>query len=149
MDMPNNEFGKSNCGKDEARILIASSVSKKLTRAGYLSSGAKKDDQAIKRGGKSARGSEYLTPDAKKAFNFLQHTFIQALIFQHFDLEWHIQIETHELSYAISEVLSQLTLDDLGWWHLIASYLRKIIVAKTWYKTHDNNLLAIVKSFKI
>ena len=52
-------------------------------------------------------------------------------------------------SYAINRVLSQLTLDDLGQWYVVAYYLRKMISAKTWYKTHDGKFLAIVEAFKI
>ena len=51
--------------------------------------------------------------------------------------------------YAIGVVLSQLTTDNLGRWHQVAFYFWKMIPAKTWYKTHDGKLLAIVKAFKI
>ena len=50
-----------------------------------------------------------------------------------------------EIKYTIGKVLTQQTLDNLGQWHLIAYYLHKIIPIKTWYKTHDKKLLAIVK----
>ena len=50
--------------------------------------------------------SNFLTPNAKKAFNYLQLAFIKASILRHFDLESHIQIETDALGYAISRVLS-------------------------------------------
>ena len=43
-----------------------------------------------KKSGKAARRSNYLTPDAKKAFNHLWHTFIPLSIFQYFDLKQHI-----------------------------------------------------------
>ena len=43
----------------------------------------------------------FLTPNAKKAFNYLWLAFIKAPIFQHFDLESHILIETDVLGYAI------------------------------------------------
>ena len=36
---------------------------------------------------------------------------------------------------------------NLSQWHPIAFFLRKIILAETWYKTHNNKLLAIVKVF--
>ena len=52
---------------------------------------------------------KFLTLNAKTAFNHLRLAFIEALIFQHFDLKYHIWIETDALGYAISEVLSQLT----------------------------------------
>ena len=34
--------------------------------------------------------SNFLTPNAKKAFNHLRLVFIKALIFRHFDLQSHI-----------------------------------------------------------
>ena len=52
------------------------------------------------------------------------------------------------LGYAIGGVLSQLTLDNLGQWHLVAFYSQKTITAETRYETHDNELLAIVEAFK-
>ena len=52
----------------------------------------------------------FLTPNAKKAFNQLRLAFIKAPILQHFDLENHIRIETNALGYAIGRVLSQLNL---------------------------------------
>ena len=48
----------------------------------------------------------FLTLDAKKAFNYLRLAFIKTPIFQYFNLENHIQIETDASSYAISRVLS-------------------------------------------
>ena len=55
--------------------------------------------------------SNFLTPDAKKAFNHLRLAFIKAPILRHFDLESHIRIETNTSGYAIGGVLSQLNLD--------------------------------------
>ena len=52
-----------------------------------------------------------LTPDTKKAFNYLRLVFIKAPIFQYFNLESHIWIQINASSYAISRVLSQLNLD--------------------------------------
>ena len=48
----------------------------------------------------------FLTPNAKKAFNYLWLAFIKALIFQHFDLKSHIWIKIDISGYAISKVLS-------------------------------------------
>ena len=47
----------------------------------------------------------FLTPNAKKIFNYLQLAFIKASILQHFDLKSHIQIKTHMLGYTIDVVL--------------------------------------------
>ena len=90
----------------------------------------------------------YLIPDAKQAFTQLRQAFIKAPIFQHFNPKCHIRVETNTLCYAIGAVLSQLTLDNLGQWHLVAFYSQKMILGKTWYKTHNSELLAIVKAFK-
>ena len=92
---------------------------------------------------------DYLTFDAKQAFTQLKQTFTKAPIFQHFDLECHIRIETDASGYAIDEVLNQLTLDNLDQWHPVAFYSQKMILANTWYETHNSKLLAIVEAFKI
>ena len=105
----------------------------------------------------------FLTPDAKMAFNQLRLAFIETPIFRHFDLESHIWIETNASGYAIGGVLSQLNVDsdappndpnnsnsksDFGQWHPIAYFSRKMIPTETRYKTHDAELLAIVEAFK-
>ena len=90
----------------------------------------------------------YLTTEARLAFTKFRKAFTKAPILWHFDLEWHIRIQIDASSYAIGGVLSQLTLDSLGQWHLIAFYSQKMILAKTQYKTHSGELLAIIKAFK-
>ena len=57
------------------------------------------------------REPNFLTFNAKKAFNHLRLVFIKASIFQHFDLEIHICIQTDVSSYIIGKVLGQLNLD--------------------------------------
>ena len=100
---------------DKKTNLSNLSLSKKSTRAGFLTSkGTKKGSGNIKNGVKAARGFDYLTPDIKKAFNHLQHMFTQVPIFQYCDLKRYIQIETDALGYAIRKDLSQLTFDNLG-----------------------------------
>ena len=131
-------------------------VLKRSIEGCYLTfKGAKKGGNNLKKGGnntkksaRAGRGSDYLTPDAKKTFNYLLHAFIQVSILQYFDLERQIRIETNTLNYAISKVMSQLTLDELGRWHQVAYYSDKIIPAKTRYKFHNGKLLPIVKTFK-
>ena len=88
----------------------------------------------------------YLTPDARRAFTQLRQAFTKAPILQHFDPEYHIQIETDASGYAISDVLSQLT--DLGQWHPVAYYSQKMIPVETQYEIHNGKLLAIVEAFK-
>ena len=94
----------------------------------------------------------FLIPDAREAFNQLRQAFTKAPILQHFDLECHIRIETDVSDYAIGGVLSQLTSDhltsDQGQWHPVAYFLRKMISAKTRYKTYNGKLLAILEAFK-
>ena len=92
--------------------------------------------------------SDFLTPGASLAFTKLRQTFVKSLILYHFDLKCHIRIETDVFGYAISKVLSQLALDDLGQWYPVAFFSQKIIPAKTRYETHNAELLAIVKAFK-
>ena len=90
------------------------SASTRSTGAGYLTSGsAKRGGGNTKKGVKATRDSNYLIPAAQKAFNHLRNAFTQAPIFQYFDLEQHIRIETDVSGYAIGGVLSQLTLDNL------------------------------------
>ena len=93
---------------------------------------------------KAMEKPNFLTLDAKKAFNHLRLAFIEALILQHFDLESHIQIKTNALGYAIGGVLSLLNLDsnassnnsnlnksDFGQWYLVVYFSRKNIPIKT------------------
>ena len=74
--------------------------------------------------------------------------FLEAPILNHFDPECHIQIEMDALGYIISGILSQLTLNDLGQWHPVAFFSKKMILAETWYKIHNGELLTIVEAFK-
>ena len=112
---------------------------KKSIRADYLSF----------KGTVGVKDFGYLTLDAKKTFNHLRHAFIQMFILEHFNLERHIWVEIDMSDHAISGVLSQLTLDNLGQWHSMTYYSQKITIAKTWYKTHDGEFLAIIEAFKI
>ena len=92
---------------------------------------------------------DFLISGAKLAFTELRQAFLKALIFQHFDREHYIRIETDSSGYAICGILSQLTSDNLGQWHPVAFFFQKMIPAETKYKTHDSKLLAIVEAFKI
>ena len=109
-------------------------------------------DETVKRSPLTSKNSngatDLLTPGAKRAFTQLRQAFTKAPILQHFDLECHIRIETDVLSYAIGGVLSQLTPNNLGQWHLVAFYLQKMILAETRYKTHNGEFLAILEAFK-
>ena len=96
--------------------------------------------------------STFLTPNTREAFNQLRQVFTKTPILQYFNLECHIWIETNASGYVIGGVLNQMTSDyltsDQSQWHPIAYILRKMIPAETRYKTHDNELLTIVKAFK-
>lgn len=110
-------------------------------------------------------GADFLTSRAKKAFIYLQNTFTKALILHYVDTERHICIETDISGYAIDGVLSQITSDqhfsdnvthkdsnssqfEICQWHPTAFFTHKMISAKTHYKTHYQELLAIVEAFK-
>ena len=108
------------------------------------------EDETVKRSLLTSKNlkeaTSYLTPKARLAFTQLRKAFTKAPILQYFDLECHIRIEIDASGYAIDSLLSQLT--NLGQWHLLAYYSQKKILAKTQYKTHNDELLAILKVFK-
>ena len=95
-------------------------------------------------------GPSFLTPGARKAFNCLQLIFTKALIIWHLDLEYYIWIKSHVSGHAIGSVLSKLafgirpdevvTKTDLGQWHPVAFFSRKMIPAETWYETYNGKL---------
>ena len=62
----------------------------------------------------SNRAISYLTPQGRLAFTQIRKAFIKALILRLFDSECYIWNETDASGYAITRVLSQLTLDNLG-----------------------------------
>ena len=97
-----DEFGKGDRGKNEARRTSAST--KGPTGADYSSSNHVSHTV-------SNNVSNYLTSDAKRAFDQLYQAFTEAFIFQHFDPEQYIWLETDMSGYAIGGVLSQLTND--------------------------------------
>ena len=89
----NDEVVRGNGGKADETIMNSSKnkKSKKSTRVPNV--GATEEPN-------------FLTSNAKKAFNQLRLAFIKALILRHFDLKSHIQIETDVSGYAIGRVLS-------------------------------------------
>ena len=50
----------------------------------------------------------FLTHDSRQAIIQLRQAFAKAQIFQHFDLEHYIRIETDASNYAIAGVFSQI-----------------------------------------
>lgn len=87
--------------------------------------------------------SNYLTLEAKQAFTQLRQALTMVPILHHFDSECYIQIKTDTSDYATDDILSQLAFN-LGQWNSIVFFSRKKIPAKTKYKTHNSELLAIV-----
>lgn len=96
---------------------------------------------------KAADNSNFLTSEVKLAFLWLKQAFIKALIFYHFDLKYYIWIEIDIFGYIISGIFSQPILKS-GQWHFIPFFFKKMILAKTWYKTYNQKFLAIIKIFK-
>ena len=84
------------------------------------------------------RATGYLTSNTKTVFIWLKKASFEISIICHFDLKYYIRIETNGFSYAIGKILSQLTLNNKDQWYLIAYFWKKKILAKTWYKTHNN-----------
>ena len=119
-----NEIDGDEVGNDEIGIKAQKSFKSKKTESGFLTSGA------------------------RKVFTKLRQAFIKASILHHFDLEYHIRVETDNSGYVIGRILNQLTSDNLGRWHPVAFFLRKMILAESRYETHDSELLAIVEVFK-
>ena len=140
-----DEFDRGDCGENEA--IRASTSTKGPIGADYTPFDHVSHTISNMVSNFAKNVSNYLTSDAKKAFDQLHQAFTKAPIFQHFDLEQYIEFETDASGHAIGRVLSQLT-NDLSQWHLLAYFLRKMIPAKTWYKTYDGELLAIVEAFK-
>ena len=142
-----DEFDKCDCGENEAKRAFA--LTKGPIGADYPYSNHVNHAVGSNIVSNSAKNvSNYLTPDAKSAFNQLQQASTKAPILQYFDPEWYIQVETGVSGHVIGGVLSQLN-NDLGQWHLLAYFLHKMIPAETWYKTQNGELLAIVEAFKI
>ena len=134
--------------RDKNKVKRASTSIKGPTKADYLSSDHVSHTVSNIVSNFAKIISNYLTPDTKRAFDQWRQAFTETPIFQHFDLEQYIRVETDVSGYAIGRVLSELT-NNGGQWHPVACFLHKMIPAKTWYKTHNGELLAIVEAFKI
>lgn len=55
----------------------------------------------------------FLTPQARSTFNLLWEIFTKALIILQLNLKYHIRIEINASGYTISNILNQLTFDQL------------------------------------
>ena len=90
-----------------------------------------------------------LTLEAQDVFNTLKTAFLQAPVLIHFDPEKPIRVETDASGWAIGAILTQpgTTPEDFHW-HPVAYFFRKMTSPERNYKTHDGEMLAIVKAFK-
>ena len=140
-----DEFGEGD--RDENETRKASTSIKGPIGANYLSFNHVSHILSNIDSNSAKNVNNYLTPDAKRAFDQLLQAFTEAPIFQHFDPEKYIQVKTDAFGHVIGGVLSQLTID-LGRWYPVAYFLRKMILAKTQYKTYNSELLAIVEALK-
>lgn len=112
--------------------------------------------------------TDFFILKTKNIFIHLQKAFIKILILYYFQLKYYIQIKINTLSYAINTIFSQIVFDQsfsnyiiyknfnsnfskskIGQWHLIDFFSKKIFLAKTYSKTYNQELLAIIKVFKI
>ena len=97
---------------------------------------------------KTVRSSNFFIFRARLVFTKIRQVFVKAPILYHFDPKHYIWVETDVSGYAIGVILSQLILDNLSQWHLVIFFFQKIIPAETKYKTHNDEILAIVEAFK-
>lgn len=61
----------------------------------------------------------FLTFYTRQTFNYLEQAFIKALILQHFDLKYYIQIEINVSNYTIRRILGQFNLNQLNFNQII------------------------------
>jgi hypothetical protein len=78
----------------------------------------------------------------------MKEAFLKVLILCHYDLSRQTRVEVDASGGAIAGILSQLVLGEgkKPEWRLVDFYSRKLIAAEYNYNTHDQELLAIVKS---
>jgi hypothetical protein len=106
------------------------------------------------RGGHAQRKEEsqsiQLGADGEKAFQLLKDAFLQVPILAHYEYGRPTHVEVDASGGAISGILSQFvpSADGKGEWRPIDFYSRKLIAAEYNYNTHDQELLAIVKSLE-
>ena len=125
-----NEIDRSGINNVEVEVKVeVNEVGKKVRKLSKSKNSSKSK--------KTVRSSDFLTPGAKLAFIDLSQAFFMAPILYHFNPEPHIRIETDVSGYTIGEVLSQLTLDNLGQWDPVAFFSYKMIPAETRYEMHN------------
>jgi hypothetical protein len=106
------------------------------------------------RGGHAQRKEEShaidLGAEGDKAFQQLKDAFLEVPILTHFERGRQTHAEVDASGGAISGILSQLVTNEAGipQWRPVDFYSRKLIQAEYNYDTHDQELLAIVKSLE-
>ena len=111
----------------------------KIGKKGQKISKSKKSSKSKK----TVRSLDFLTQKARLAFTILRQAFVKAPILHHFDPKRYIRVKMDTSSYAIGGILSQLTLDDLGYWHPLLFFSQKMIPLETRYKLHNSELLRL------
>ncbi|KFY19162.1 hypothetical protein V493_08103, partial [Pseudogymnoascus sp. VKM F-4281 (FW-2241)] len=84
------------------------------------------------------------------AFDQLKEAFTTAPTLVHFDPSRRIRLETDSSGFGLAGNLSQLVEEPgkKAEWHPVAFYSKKLEPAELNYETHDQELLAIVRSFE-
>ena len=95
--------------------------------------------------GKKA-GKVELNGTERAAFERPNQAFHEAPLLHHFDPQLPIRIETDASNVAMADILSQP--DARGRWHPVAFWSRKFTAAERNYGTPDQEMFAIVMSFK-
>jgi transposase InsO family protein len=103
---------------------------------------------SLLRGSKNGRkpGSVKFSDDETQAFRQLLDAFQDAPVLQHFDPQKHIRIESDASNLGMAGILSQP--DPNGTWRPVAFWSKKFSGAELRYATPDQELFAIVYSFK-
>ena len=83
---------------------------------------------------------------AQRAFDELKACYLGAPLLRHFDPRLPMRLEADASQFALAGILSQLFED--GQWHPIAFTSRKMQGAERNWEVYDQELLAIVHSFK-
>jgi hypothetical protein len=91
-------------------------------------------------------GSVNLDQEQQEAFQRLIDAFRSAPLLRHFDPQLQIRLETDASNLGMAGILSQP--DELGCYHPVAFWSRKFTGAEINYGTPDQELFAIVYSFK-
>ena len=88
------------------------------------------------------------TPECRNSFKMLKKTFTTALVLTHWVLNAQIILETNASDYALTTILSIVSLHDSEV-HLMAFHSWTFTAPEFNYDVHDKELLAIFKAFKI